>query len=848
MQKFLSWVAEGSAVSLKPRRILSVLAVTALLAGLFVTSAYADNGRVDPPLDQYLSILGSSPFIVVNGATAWAHFDRGELVYGFPSDVTGLAQGYDQDWKTAPPVNGQDWETANANDASEAPSDNSSWQNGIAGGLQNSGGHSGQEPRYLGFNSSRQPISNINFPPDTSGLPDPGQCQLVKQPWDNVPADPDYGNKTGGWPQDATTTIAPYAWGVIMNAIQTCNDSFGYPGRANSFTANPAFKTGMTETAVENYFELLVQPEPGITGSVRFWNISNGSDYYKTIDVPWPLTPLPNYYVTNITPFSGTQPPNSTQTVNGQTAAVYNKSGTQYTYTGTVTFGTEPDGMTVQNAGELTDQLWNLVDANDDDTNAPPAGGYYAPVGVCINSQDNFATITDGSNFQPVLADEDAGGPQAGEGTVLQATGSGTYTATFTWSVPQNFSGASIPIAAGINDGWNDYLNQTVDIMPEDITDWYADLGEFDLSDNFTTSLVDDASNGSDGSGSSGTTTNVPVVGAATPQLVVTPATATIQTGGAQQYTDTYYPDGQSQGGGQIVTTQSTWSDDNSSIATIVASSGLATGAAQGSTNIEAGYAPPGGSALTGTASLAVQGQQRQPANGYAGSLAFEAVNMDGLKTLLGQAIGGTLHRKANTAMWTDTVTATLTVPAPPEPEAMVQSDEAGTTRNFQVTGWQVTMAALTYPEMNPNFSFGNPVEPVSTASTGMAPGSSGTATASFQENWSEDGIGYGRSGPDGVHDALTGQTMAASPRPYNLSATFTVDYTYTYEEWKCIGTDAEGRPVYAWVPENGSGTIGGAAGATLTVDGAGAMPITGQGDASANSQLFMVGSTLNPQ
>ena len=291
---------------MKPKRILSLFTTIALLAGLFITPAFADNGS-NQDLQQYLSILGDQPYEKINGVECWAHFDQGELVYGFPSDVTGLAQGYDQAWKTATASNGQDWETANADDAAQAPSDDTNWQNGIANGLQNSDGHSGQEPRYLGYDTNGEPVSNINFPPDTSGLPNPAQCQLIERPWDNIPGDPDYGDGNGGWPKDATTSIPPYTWGVIMGAIQNANSSFGYPGIKNSFMENSAFATGLTPTVVQNYFEMIVMPEPGITGEIRFWNESNGA-YYKDIDIPWLNGALPDYYVTSLTPFAQGQP------------------------------------------------------------------------------------------------------------------------------------------------------------------------------------------------------------------------------------------------------------------------------------------------------------------------------------------------------------------------------------------------------------------------------------------------------------------------------------------------------------------------------------------------------------
>ncbi len=129
-----------------------------------------------------------------------------------------------------------------------------------------------------------------------------------------------------------------------------------------------------------------------------------------------------------------------------------------------------------------------------------------------------------------------------------------------------------------------------------------------------------------------------------------------------------------------------------------------------------------------------------------------------------------------------------------------------------------------------------------------LTPQSSGPDTATavsagFEEDWSEDGLGYTTSGPYGVKDVLTGQMMATAPQSYTLSATYTVTYDYTYAYQKLVGYDKNGNPIYQTV----EATAGGSAGPqTVTQDiwvcGTGAVPLTSAG------KNYMVADTLNPQ
>jgi hypothetical protein len=682
-------------------------------------------------------------------------------------------------------------------------------------------------------------ISNENFPIDASSNPIPAQCQMIKYPWNSVGIDPNCENGTGsGWPGSSVSAVPDYAWGVIGGAIQDCYKQFGFGDYTDSFADNTTFSAqsgGLSPANIENYFELLTMPEPGVTGSVRFWHYNSGGagPYYKTISIPW--TVVPNYYIVpnNITPFSGTQT-SPTATVNGQTAAVYNTTGAQNTYTGTVTFGVGPDPISSSNAGSITYQLWQLMNLSDALSSEDI---YSAPIGVCVNSQDNFAAIKQYGTFVPDPAAENAGGPNEGIslGNLTQGVAPGTYTATFTWSIPQGFSGTSMPIGAGIDDGYNDYFNQTTDIIPDDITSGYADPYEVDLSDNFTDGLTLSGTNGNT------TASAVPVVGATQPALLVTPSSATINVGSSQQYTDQYYPKGVSQGDPQDVTDQSTWSAGSSAVASIGANTGLATGKAQGATTISASYTPPGGSAFSATAGLAVQ-QQQQPVSGGAGTLTFQAYNQANIQTLYGRQVGGTLKRGPNIALWTDSVTATIAVPQPPIPTNIPQG---GIFTGF--INWEIASATLNgIPIQNSAFTFDNPVEPSAYKTLGMnSQGnvSSGNATAVspvFEEDWSEDGIGYGTGGPQGIMDAITGQKAAVAPKSYQLSATYVEDYTYTYIYWVPGSLNNPGH----WATGTASGSSGSLTAAqAIWVCGTGAVPVTGTG-----GHLAVVASLANPQ
>ncbi|MDA8336309.1 MAG: hypothetical protein M0Z41_15205, partial [Peptococcaceae bacterium] len=76
------------------------------------------------------------------------------------------------------------------------------------------------------------------------------------------------------------------------------------------------------------------------------------------------------------------------------------------------------------------------------------------------------------------------------------------------------------------------------------------------------------------------------------PALVIAPDTANILVGNTQQYTDTYFPDGQAAGNGQAVTTASTWSTGNDGVASNYEGdqTGQVYGVAPGTTSVTASY------------------------------------------------------------------------------------------------------------------------------------------------------------------------------------------------------------------------------------------------------------------
>jgi hypothetical protein len=329
-----------------------------------------------------------------------------------------------------------------------------------------------------------------------------------------------------------------------------------------------------------------------------------------------------------------------------------------------------------------------------------------------------------------------------------------------------------------------------------------------------------------------------PLVVVDTPVLTVTPPSATINVGGTQQFDGICYDNGQV----NDVTTQSAWSSSSTSVATIGANMGDAQGASAGTTNIVATYTTPEGTTLTGTATLTVQAQQ-QPGNSQTGGNNSPGNNSppggnnpSGGNNPTGQVSGalsftavsqaGTV-RPADTAEWTDMVTASLTSDAPPQPTASSPNYITGWT-------WSISNVTLSYPtQAQPGsngaggFSFGYAVDPpgqmengvyVATTMTpvSMATQSSSTANASFRETWSLDGAGNGR----GIYSIIKNPPgiMAATATPFDITAAWTVQSNWTLMVYE--GKNMNGSPIFSTETESQNYT--GACDGVLTVDGSG--------------------------
>jgi len=126
------------------------------------------------------------------------------------------------------------------------------------------------------------------------------------------------------------------------------------------------------------------------------------------------------------------------------------------------------------------------------------------------------------------------------------------------------------------------------------------------------------------------------------PELIVQPPSVTIQVGQTQQYNATYYPLGQGNSTGHDVTDQAAWSSNTTAVATVGSRNGLASGQGPGSATIQAEY-----DSVAGSAQMYVTQPYQPPQPGT--GLTFLATNQS-----------GDTQRPANTAKWTDYVTASL--------------------------------------------------------------------------------------------------------------------------------------------------------------------------------------------
>jgi len=298
------------------------------------------------------------------------------------------------------------------------------------------------------------------------------------------------------------------------------------------------------------------------------------------------------------------------------------------------------------------------------------------------------------------------------------------------------------------------------------------------------------------------------------PELVVTPSTATVKVGEGQQFKATFYPEGQINGNGQDVTFQSNWSTSDTSIASIGANTGYATGNSPGTVEVVATYTPPFGETITGKAQLIVEEEEElsppeEPVT-YSGSLILQARGeIDNVK------------REPGKALWTDIVEATLNLPvqnlvtrrdsvdykttvAPPRPP----QSECGTSKS-EITGWRIVRADLSYPKQNPDFTFGHPLPPVGQVTIPMKISKDGhSATATFKEDWALDGAF--------IYDMLTDSLINQEPKNYPITVSnivVEVDYkTTVYHEEEVRKCSGKGEDRVCWteticVPETETGS-----------------------------------------
>jgi len=301
------------------KRILVAMLILALFFAGFSFSPSPVQAEDGDKLQRILQILNLPP----ERHGLKARLDRGQIVYGLPTDVPG------NDWKPAPPdADGKDWQTANGIDL----------------------GHPGKEPRYLGYSwDGVNLISNDWFPIDAPGWIPPAQRDMIERPWDQGLASGDNGDVS-----DAT-------WAVIRKALQDYHKRLGF-GDGQGFFDNPAFKGD--PDAVRDYFKVLAEPEPGLVGTVRHWHYRHdlGGIYYDTITVRWDL--IPDFIVESIDPGV----PGGQQVLPGQT------------YTGRVVLKARPDGSLLSDplTKELFDAMGGELELTQD---------YTVPFGVAVNGR-----------------------------------------------------------------------------------------------------------------------------------------------------------------------------------------------------------------------------------------------------------------------------------------------------------------------------------------------------------------------------------------------------------------------------------------------------------------------------
>ncbi|RJX20187.1 MAG: hypothetical protein C4575_07155 [Desulforudis sp.] len=373
------------------KRILCVIFVTALFAGLSLSPAHAG-------LLEDLLAAGNLPAertIRVGGEfiTVKARLDRSnQLVYGLPTQVPG------NDWKST----------------------KTCWQsdNGVNVGRPN------QEPRYLGYTGQGDLFSSEWFPIDATHHVPPSDRKMIEEPWD----------------QDLTDTenlpISDYTWEVIMAALAEYHKLLGFadpefPG-LKAFYHNPAFAGGkFNKETLNRYFKVLAEPRPGVAGAVRHWHNRSdlGGIFYDTIAIQWHV--LPDFKVVDFPVY------------HGEIVPVYLDPGTELAKPGETYRGT------LRIVGGVHESILTDPAARDffgavEVKNLTLSEQYDVPAGIAV----------DGKLIRPVEFRR-AGFDGEALNVFMVRIGQGETVVEFDWSLPEGYSKSEITLDAEVNSTGN---------------------------------------------------------------------------------------------------------------------------------------------------------------------------------------------------------------------------------------------------------------------------------------------------------------------------------------------------------------------------------------------------------
>lgn len=576
---------------------------------------------------------------------------------------------------------------------------------------------------------------------------------------------------TKGLSQGPSLNVSDYSWGLIVKALETYHERVGYPGPENGFANNPAFFGNFNKDTLKDYFLVMAEPQPGLAGAVRHWHYRHdlGGVWYDPIFVRWDI--LPNFIVESIDP--GTQ-----------------KAEAGKTYTGKVVLKAKPDASFTSDpvTGQLFEAMGLKTKLSQD---------YTIPFGVAVNG--NLIPVKD---FQPV-----EGLNNIFQYKVPSGTTEDRREFTFQWTAPASLNSGKITLAAGVN--------ESIKVLPKDV--WgYMDWSEITNVDNVkVVEVPTDAPNlvalridpGVSGEAEPGARytatvdfqnqsdqalTDVPVGGFHREYRAVLKDAA----GNPVEYVS-FAP-------GEIKTFFFNWTAPEELSETILI-------AAIDADPVENKFAETNEDDNVVEVTVPVREAILDSGNG---SLTFQAYSAPG-EDVYGNWLDST-PREPGTARWCDNVVATLTVPTPKPPKGKLVS-------------WSITSASLTYPKQNPEFMFGNPVEPLDgdTATIGMSAGGH-TATAEFEEDWSMAGFNHDSEAP-GVYNMMTGELLAAEPKYYPITADWTVKYVYEYQiphricSTKKRSDGSTYRSCRTWYEtKRETGTASGTANGRLLVDGTG--------------------------